>query len=528
MNKMKFVLIFFSWTRDVLVRRLRSVRNGVKRRMSRGCLKNLLRPPGSVIAKCEALLQSLVLKLTGRVRSPRSLWSLAMTVAFWDSLSLSAHSVISAMKYILNTFSRLYGYPTACGGMSNLDSALLRKTHPDRSIEKVSYHTLNPTLPSCPRRRASSKALGDLDSRFRGNDAYGCFSPAATFKTVPKGLATGFVMLVLSLSLFSCGSNQDVVEKERPAVAVKAVVIALTDEEIVKTYTGTLEGEKQAVIYAKIAEAVDTVRVREGQHVKPDQVLISLDRSGPSSRYQEVLSLYRNAEKNYKKMEYLFNEGAVSESQFDAAKTQYEVYKANFEAAKQLVDIQSPIDGVVTSLKVSKGDFLGPGQELATIATVETLRVKFGVNASEIGSVIPGMPVTVSISGEDKKVMGNVLSVAGSADPITRTFQVEVVFDNSEVALRPGQFARIDIPLERLTGVVVVPRQAVLARQEGSVVFVVSNGVAHEREVITGKDLDGRIVVSSGLNVGDTLVTLGQNYLQEEVEVIITDLFEGK
>jgi len=380
------------------------------------------------------------------------------------------------MKYILKTFRGLYGCPTppvAGGEMRNLDSALLKKTH-------------------------------------------------------SKGWATRFALLVLPLAICSCEGNQDTVKKERPAVAVEATIVRLSNEEIVKTYTGTLEGEKQTVIRAKIAEAVEMVHVHEGQSVKANQVFISLDKSGPSSQYQQERSLYENAKKNYKKMEYLFGEGAVSESQFDAAKTQYEVNKAGFEAAAQLVEVQSPIDGVVTSLKVSKGDFLGPGQELATVATVDRLRVKFGVNAADIGSVAPGTVVTVSTGGESQTAEGTVLSVARSADPITRTFQVEVVFDNREGAFRPGEFVRVNLPLKQLTEVVIIPREAVITRRGGSVVFVVLNSQAHDREVTIGAEFDGRVAVPSGLSPGDTLVTLGQDYLQDGTKVIITDIFEGE
>ncbi len=459
------------------------------------------------------------------------------------------------VKYILKIFSGLYGYPTpplAGSGGSNLSSAFSKKTNPMEVASKVGYEdaanaktncdsagsedchscgSRNPegATPWVERNYNGRKdAPRPLDSRLRGNDTYGCFSSSATFEAASIRWATRFVLLVLVVAICSCGNKQDAVEKKRPAVAVKVAVVSLSDEEIVKTYTGTLEGEKQAVIYAKIAEAVKAVHVREGQHVKADQVLISLDKSGPSSRYQEALSLYRNAEKNYKKMEYLYGEGAVSESKFDAAKTQYEVTKAGFEAASQLVEVQSPIDGVVTSLKVSKGDFLGPGQELATVATVVRLRVKFGVNAADIGSMTLGTMVTVSSADATRTAKGTVLSVARSADPVTRTFQVEVVLDNSEGMFRPGVFIRINIPLEQLTGVVVVPRQAVIARRGEEVVFVVSNGVAQEREVTTGADLGGRIVITYGLIAGDTLVTLGQDYLQDGVEVNITDIVEGE
>jgi membrane fusion protein (multidrug efflux system) len=424
---------------------------------------------------------------------------------------------MSTAKYILKTFCGLQGYPTACGGKRNLDSALLKKTHPKGLVEKHN------------KRHSEERSDVAISLAFNIRDCHAVArnDENRTFSTRPKGWATRFVLLVLSLGICSCGGNQDALEKERPAVAVKAAVVELSDEEIVKTYTGTLEGEKQAVIYAKIAEAVKEVHVREGQHVKANQVLISLDKSGPSSSYQKTLSLYRNAEKNYKKMEYLFGEGAVSESQYDAAKTEYEVTKAGFEAASQLVEIQSPIDGVVTSLKVSKGDFLSPGQELTTVATVDRLRVEFGVKAADIGSVAPGTVVTVSSGDVTQTVEGTVQSVARSADPVTRTFRVEAILDNSDGPLKPGIFVRIDLSLEQLTGVVVVPRQAVIARDWGEAVFAVSNGVAHEREVKTGADLGGRIVILSGLNVGDTLVTLGQDYLQEGTKVNVTEFLEG-
>jgi RND family efflux transporter MFP subunit len=315
-------------------------------------------------------------------------------------------------------------------------------------------------------------------------------------------------------------------QKEAP-VAVQVTVVVPSDEKVNKTYTGTLEGEKQAVIYAKIAEAIEAVHVREGQPVAAVQVLISLDKAGPSSRYQESLSIYRNAEKYYKKMDYLLKEGAVSESQCDAARTEYEVAKASFEAAARLVEIQSPIDGVVTSLKVSNGDYLTPGQELATVATTDRLRVRFGVNAVDVGNVGQGNNVSITSESAAQSTEGKVVSVARSADPATRSFQVEAIIDNRDGLFKPGMFVHIDITLSRLTHVIVVPRQAVRQLRQNKVVFVVANGTAHVRRVTTGTDLDGRVEIVAGLGAGDTLVTLGQDFLQDGAAVTIAEVRPG-
>ena len=337
---------------------------------------------------------------------------------------------------------------------------------------------------------------------------------------------TKFVSLgaILLLSLvIACGDNEVQQSADR-LVSVNATVVRLTSEQLVKSYTGSLEGEKQAVIYARIAEAVEEVRVKEGQSVRADQVLISLDKTGASSRYLETQSLYLNAEKNFKKMEYLYKEGAVSETQHDQALTNYEVTRATFEAATKLVDIQSPISGVVTSLDVSDGEFLNIGRKLATVAMVGRLRVKFAVNAEDIRFFSQGAQVSVSAGNGRVSGNGTVTSISESADPETRAFQVEVLVDNEDGRFKVGTFARVDVALESMDNIIVAPRQALMTLDGQPVGYVVNNGQVEKRVLSLGANLEGRVVVDSGLNIGDTLVTLGQSYLSDGVKVTIANL----
>ncbi|MEW5995609.1 MAG: efflux RND transporter periplasmic adaptor subunit, partial [Candidatus Zixiibacteriota bacterium] len=187
------------------------------------------------------------------------------------------------------------------------------------------------------------------------------------------GFAPLFIAVVLVAALNSCGGDAPP-ERQSEPTAVRVMVVELSDEQVTKTYTGTLEGEQQAVMYARVAEAVDAVHVREGERVSAGRLLISLNKGGPGSRYLEAQAIFRNAEKQYRKMERLFNEGAVSETEFDAARTEYEVARASFEAAAELVEIRSPIDGVVTAVDVSAGDYLTLGQGLVTVAATDRLR----------------------------------------------------------------------------------------------------------------------------------------------------------
>lgn len=331
------------------------------------------------------------------------------------------------------------------------------------------------------------------------------------------------LLTVTGLLLSSCG-QEEVVPTGQRAVPVEGMVVGTSDARLARTFTGSVEGERQANIYAKIAEAVERVQVEEGDRVSAGQVLISLDKTGPTSNYRSAESVYKNSRKQYEKMKYLYEEGAVSESQFDAARTDYEVAKANFEAAARLVEVTSPIDGVVTRLEVSPGDYLNQGQKLATVASIEKLRVKFSVNSRDIQYIDVGDTVMVEADELGQSVSGRVVRVSRSADPVTRAFQVEVLFDNENGRFRPGMFVRVSIILEQLENVIIIPRKSVVTLDNEEVVFTVSDTLAHRQVVSLGPGLDGRVVIESGLSPGDTVVTIGQTYLDDGYQVRITDV----
>jgi membrane fusion protein (multidrug efflux system) len=255
-------------------------------------------------------------------------------------------------------------------------------------------------------------------------------------------------------------------------------------------------------------------------------VVLSLDREGPSSQYREAHSTFLNTEKNYRKMENLFSQGAVSEYDFDAVKTAYEISRANFEAVSRLVEIQTPITGKVTAIDVRPGDMVMAGQKLATVAATGRLRVRFGVNQDEIGFFSDGAEVRITNKAANATAMGKVATIATSADPATRAYEVEAIFDNKDGQFSPGMFVTIDCILERLNAVISIPRSAVLVLNGRNVIYKVTNGRVQRREVTLGTDLSGRVVVSSGLVAGDTLVTLGQDYLDDNLKVNITELSE--
>ena len=338
-------------------------------------------------------------------------------------------------------------------------------------------------------------------------------------------LAAGTILVLIPAS---CSQQEQGTNNVERVVAVKAMLVQPSDRQVTRTYTGSLEGEQQAVLYARLPEAVKEILATTGTHVKADDIVLTLDKFGPSSSYTQAYSVYENARKNYEKMEYLFSQGAISESQHDAAKTEYEVAEAQFQSVSRMLEIHTPIAGVVTSVNVSPGDLAQVGQPLATVATTGRLRVKFAVNAEDASFVKVDDVVVVSSETVGVLVRGRVVKVASSANPDTRSFPVEAIIQNADGQFSPGMFVHVNYILRELTGVIAIPRKAVLTLDNQTKVFVVAGGKAELRPVSLGADLSGHVVVTSGLAAGDTLVTLGQDYLEDGIRLNVTALSENK
>lgn len=333
--------------------------------------------------------------------------------------------------------------------------------------------------------------------------------------------------LGLILVASSCSTQQQSNHVER-VVAVKATVIHSSDRQVTRTYTGSLEGEQQAVLHARLPEAVREIVAPAGKRVEADEVILTLDKYGPSSSYVQAYSVYENAKKNYDKMKFLFDQGAISESQYDGAKTDFEVAEAQFQSVNRSLEIHTPIAGVVTAVNVSPGDLVQVGQPLATVATVARLRVKFGVNSDDLAYINTGDNVVVRSEAVTVPASGRVVRVASSADPDTRSFQVEAIIENTDGRFNPGMFVHIDYILRDLRGVIAVPREAILTLDNEPTVFKAVGGKASLSRVKLGADLSGDVVVTSGLAAGDTLITLGQDYLDSGVSVNLTEINEMK
>jgi membrane fusion protein (multidrug efflux system) len=344
-----------------------------------------------------------------------------------------------------------------------------------------------------------------------------------------RGVSVAFLVLpVFFASFYGCGTRgrDSSVEKasaRRDSIPIEVAVAQLKDLRATKTYSGTLEGEEQANIVAKISERITEIRFHVGDLVKPGQTALSLDKSGPSSQYYQAEANFENADKNLKRMKALLQEGAISQQSLDATQTAYDIAKANFEAAKSSVELTSPIEGVVTAVNVNVGDLATPGAVLMTLANVSRMKVIFNVGEGDSPKLFLGQEVQVYTEFKpDRAVDGRIVQLAKSADVRSRSFEVKALFANTaDRWFKPGMFCKAEVRLLAHKGSLVVPDAAIMSEGGKKTVFRIQGGLAFLQAVQTG-DSDGTMTeILQGLGNGDTVATVGLNDLKDSSRVVI-------
>ncbi|GAB4323520.1 MAG: efflux RND transporter periplasmic adaptor subunit [Candidatus Zixiibacteriota bacterium] len=326
--------------------------------------------------------------------------------------------------------------------------------------------------------------------------------------------------VVVAGLMVGCGGDggTDTVSDER--VPVFTAPVSRTDLAQTRSYSGTVEGQRQATVYARISETVENIVVSEGQSVRRGDRLLVFNETGPNSAVRQARAVAEDARKTAEKYQRLYEQGAVSELERDAMQTQYEVAKANYDAARDQVIVTSPIAGIVTEVYAREGRQLTVGQPIALVASIDTVRILIDVSVYESSDIKEGQPVRVrSELDSTLEARGWIDEVSVSADAESRNVAVEILAQNPDHRLLPGMFVRADVELQQREGARSVPRDALVYRQTGLGVFVVRDSTAHYMPVTIGIESNGFVELVEGPNVGEEVVTLGQSNLRDNTRV---------
>lgn len=294
------------------------------------------------------------------------------------------------------------------------------------------------------------------------------------------------------------------------------------------TVSGPVEPIRNVLVNAQMAGNVLSVRVEEGDRVRSGQLMAELDARETAAQLERARAALANAEAAYRRSEQLAGGGLVTQAALDAARSAYEIARADvklWETRLAFSRIAAPVSGIVTAKRVERGGAVGPNQTLFEIAEDRQLVVRVRVSELDVVHLSTGDAVRVRVDAyPEASIPGRVRRIFPSADPASRLVPVEVVLGSRppELEVRPGFLARVEFAFERRADAVAIPALAVGVSQDGSYVYVIQADTLVRRSIRTGLTTGGWVEVTDGLEPGERVVSSGHVNLRPGMRVRVT------
>lgn len=344
----------------------------------------------------------------------------------------------------------------------------------------------------------------------------------------------GIIVLVLvALTAWKLASNKKQLdEKKAPkkvqavAIPVKVAVAAEKLLEISILKTGNLAPFKEAKVLATAGGTLQQFRVNLGDQVHEGQVLGVTDTRLIQIDLEKSESNEAKLKNDLQTYTELLAGKATTQEKVNEKKQEYtDAVNQSARLRKQIGDatIKAPVSGIVAVKQVEQGVFVNAGAELATIVNLSQAKVQVYLTEKEVYQVEKGQAVKITTDVYPGKVFsGTVQFISPQADA-THSYMVEIIIHNSDkTVLRSGTFVYADFTKKTTQLMVVIPREALTESIKDASVYVAANGLVRLRPIKTGREINGMIEVTEGLQAGEQVVTSGQINLTDSTAVSVS------
>lgn len=353
-----------------------------------------------------------------------------------------------------------------------------------------------------------------------------------------------FILTPLCLfgGLFVTGCEKK--EPPRPPINVTYVEVQQADVDEKGTWVGILDGYQNAEIRAQVTGYLLTQNYKEGSLVKKGEVLFTIDPrpfqaalAQAQAEYARAAAQAQLANITLQRQSELYKTKVISQQEYDNSYQSAQAEVASAAAAQASLEsaqinlnyctIIAPFDGIVGVAQAQIGDLVGPGGTstvLTQMSQVNPIKVNFSITEQEYLQAAPLLQKLQSQenSPEDGKLQltladGSVYPEKGWFDFVNRqvnvatgTIQITGLFPNDQDVLRPGLFARVTAPVQRLNGALLVPQAAIVELQGNHFVSRLTPENTAEAVPIKMGPIEGQMqVIMGNIKAGDKVIVGG-------------------
>jgi len=300
---------------------------------------------------------------------------------------------------------------------------------------------------------------------------------------------------------------------------------------------GVVEPERTVEVFSRLSAYVKKIIKEEGDYVRTNDVLAQLDDEEILISYQQAkiqleqakLSL-KEAEANFNRSQELIKKDLISEQEYQTTESAYNQRKLDYdnrmESYKNLqlqldwIKIRALSDGYITERLIEVGSRVNQNQQVYTIEDFSPLLIRVYVPSSDAIKLQTRMPAEVTTDILPGRIFnGDIKLINPRIDSQTGTIKVTIEVFDETLQLKPGMFVKVKIIIGMKENILVIPRKAILFKQNKTYVFVLDQGRAAQREVILGLTEEDEVEITEGLNEDEVIVTVGVEGLKDGQQV---------
>lgn len=306
---------------------------------------------------------------------------------------------------------------------------------------------------------------------------------------------------------------------KKPPVGVSAVVAKTEDFSNALTLSGSIEANEQIEIRSEVSGIVENIAFKEGTNVSKGQLLFKVNDIELRAQLAQANTKQNLAFENERRAKLLLQKEAISQEEYDIASADFRTAQSQSQLIRAQIaktSVRAPFSGKIGLRSISPGTYITPTTLVAKLVSTNPLKITFSIPEKYASDIKVNSEIKFTVNSLPEKYSAKIYAIEPGIETATRTLSIRAIAQNNNGKLLPGTFANVELPLSTIKDAIVIPTEAIIPVQNGKKVFIANNGKAKEVMVETLTRTDKDIVITSGLKVGDTVLTSGVMSLKDE------------
>jgi len=328
------------------------------------------------------------------------------------------------------------------------------------------------------------------------------------------------VLIVLSLFL-SCKSKiKEQAQKEKPPVMVEVIIAGSKEVSSNLEVNGTVLSNEMVELRPEISGRLTYLNIPDGATVTQGTILAKVNDADLQAQMEQQKTQLDLATKTEKRLRDLLKVNGVNQADYDVALSQLNAIQANIKVLNAEIDktvIRAPFSGELGLREVSPGAYVTPQTLIGTLQQTNKVKIDFTVPETFAGIIKKGNKVRIQTNDAADSNVGTITAIEPQINSVTRNIKVRAILDNG--ILSPGSFVKVLLGQNRQS--IMVPSNAIIPDALSNQVVVVRKNKAVFTNVETGLRNEDLVELTSGINVGDSIIVSGMLFVRPNAPIKI-------